>query len=339
MQALFYTGETSKPFAWQSLAEPTLVETTDALVEPIAIAACDLDRRIYKHSPFPGPFPLGHEFTGRVLSVGGQVNNIKQGDLVLASFQPSCGICSHCGIGHSSVCDAVSNGSMYGIGKAGGDWSGAITDKIRVPWADANLIVLPESLDPVSIASGSDNLADALRCIDAPLLQRPGASVLIAGQGSIALYAVALAKSLGAGDVSFASTETWALETAEALGAECHQVSEWPGRFRNHDITVDCTGQVAGLNAVLRSTSGYGDCTSASIYFEGDVTVPMFNLNMKGIRFTTGRVNSASQLQRVLEVVADGFDPDVIKPAYRSFDEAIGAFESEPYSRKLILKR
>ena len=340
MRALYATGRTERPLEWREADAPSLEAETDALVRPIAVAACDLDRAIVSgRSPFPGAFPLGHEFTGTVLEVGEAVTAVRPGDTVLASFQPSCGTCPRCERGASSVCAAVPNGSMYGIGAAGGDFPGAIADAIRVPWADYTLAPLTASLDPVAVASASDNLADGLRGVDGPLARRPGASVLVAGRGSIPLYAVLCARHLGAGAITVASDDPFLLATAEAHGADCLETTNWPKRFASHDVTVDCTNSLSGIAAVLRSTEPYGESTSSSIFFGKDVPVPMFNLNMRGISFHTGRVNSAAQISRVLELLGEGLDPAAIDPAVHGFDAAIDALAGEPFSRKVILEQ
>ncbi len=340
MQALFATGNAADPLAWRELPSPALEAATDAIVRPLAVAACDLDRSIVDgRSPFPGEFALGHEFTAEVVEIGDDVTGLVPGDIVLASFQPSCGECPRCRRHFSSVCQAVPNGTMYGIGPTGGDWGGALADALRVPWADYNLARLPENCDPIRIASASDNVADGLRGVDGPLQRNPGASVLIAGRGSIPLYAVACAKHLGASAITVASNDPFVLETAEAIGAECLPVEEWPKRFPSHDITIDCTNSVAGLSAVLQSTAPFGECTSSSIFFGGPIPVPMFHLNMRGITFHTGRVNSAASLHRVLELVQDGLDLEAINPAYWVFTDAIEALTSEPFSRKVIVHR
>ena len=147
------------------------------------------------------------------------------------------------------------------------------------------------------------------------------------------------ARALGAETVTVASDDRFLLETAAALGAECLEVDEWPKRFRSHEVTVDCTNDVAGLGAVMRSTEPYGERTSSSIYFGGDVPVPMFNMNMRGISFHTGRVNSAAQLPRVLELLAGGLDPNRIDPVIHRFEDAVDALASAPYSQKVILAR
>jgi len=337
MQALHYI-EPGR-LEWRAISEPALEAATDAIVKPVAVAACDLDRAIASGaSPFPGPFVMGHEFCGEILEVGATVRNLAPGDRVIASFQPSCGACPRCHRGHSSVCSNAPTTSMYGIGVAGGEWGGALTERVRVPWAEFNLRKLPDGIDPVAIASGSDNLADALRAVDEPLRDFPGASVLIAGFGSIPLYAARLAGFLGAGQVTFASDDRFALETAEALGADCVEITQWPRRFSSHDITFDCTNNNEGLAAVVRSTAPHGVMTIASIYFAPTTPMPLSDMYMKGITLKTGRVNSAAQLDRVLELAAQGLDPDAIRPSKLAMSDAIDAFASVPRSQKLILQ-
>jgi len=338
MQALHYLGKAH--LRWQELPDAALVDPTDAIVRPLAVAACDLDRQIFAGTaPFEPPFVIGHEFTGEVLARGERVTSIGVGDVVLASFQPSCGTCVQCQRGNSAACTQVPPTSMYGIGEVCGAWSGALADAVRVPWADFNLRRLPHGVTPLAAASASDNFADGLRAVDAELAARPGSSVLIAGTGSIPLYAIAAARHLGAGRVTYASNNARALAIGERLGADCVQVDAWPRRFATHDITLDCTQNLDGLGALLRSTAPFGLCTCASIYFGQNPPLPLGDLYMKGIRFHTGRVNSASQLDRVLELIAAGLDPLAIEPAVYEWPDIERGFRDAPVGAKLIFVR
>lgn len=67
--------------------------------------------------------------------------------------------------------------------------------------------------------------------------------------------------------------------------------------------------------------------------------MPLGDMYMKGIEFHTGRVNSASQLDRVIELVKAGLDPDDIEPSYAAMSEAIDALKSGNISQKLIFLR
>lgn len=61
------------------------------------------------------------------------------------------------------------------------------------------LVRVPAGVDPLALASASDNLTDAYRTVAPHLLRSSEAPVLIVGGGakSIGLYAVGIAKALG----------------------------------------------------------------------------------------------------------------------------------------------
>ena len=57
--------------AWQNAAEPPPPKDGEALVRPLAVAACDLDPLIARGVwPIEYPAVLGHEFVGSVVAVG-----------------------------------------------------------------------------------------------------------------------------------------------------------------------------------------------------------------------------------------------------------------------------
>ena len=91
---------------------------------------------------------------------------------------------------------------------------------------------------------------------------------------------------------------------AAALGAH---VSERPSTTREtYPITVDGSNDPRGLRRALQSLEPEGICTSVSIYFGGDVALPLLAMYTRGVRFVTGRVNSRAALPRVLDLVARG---------------------------------
>src|SRR5712691_10412758 len=144
MRQLFYL-EPGK-VEWREVDAPALEGEGEALVRPLAVALCDLDRGLLKgHTPFEGPFPLGHEFVGEVADAG-EAAGVQPGDRVVASFQISCGECERCRAGVTGSCTAVSPGSMYGLGAVGGDWGGALADQVRVPFARTMLFPTPEDV-------------------------------------------------------------------------------------------------------------------------------------------------------------------------------------------------
>ena len=87
----------------------------------------------------------GHEFAGVVVEKGGLVRNWQVGDRVTVPFCGGCGTCEQCLSGHHHICD-----NEYQPGFTG--W-GAFAGYVAMPYADVNLVGLPEDLDFVEAAS------------------------------------------------------------------------------------------------------------------------------------------------------------------------------------------
>ena len=62
-------------------------------------------------------------------------------------------------------CETLPLGQTYGFGfgEEGTRWGGFLSDRVRVPFADAMLIPVPEGLASDLAASASDNITDAYR--------------------------------------------------------------------------------------------------------------------------------------------------------------------------------
>jgi alcohol dehydrogenase len=321
---------------------PELHGDVDAIVKPIAVSRCDLDFAIaHGKAPLPGPFALGHECIAEVISVGEAVRNVKPGDRVIVPFQISCGTCASCTKGNTGSCKAVPKLASYGLSSlGGGDFGGAVSDLLRVPFADAMLVLLPKEVDAVAAAGLGDNAVDGFRTVREGLALDPGARVLVAGGGapSVGLYAVAAARALGASEVVYVDPSGLRASVAEKLGANVVREKCTPslkiGRF---PITVDATSREEGLRFCLASTEGEGLCTSVGIYF-GDVALPMLDMYTRGVRFVTGRVNARREAPAALALAATGaFDIGAVATTVVPWDEAPRAWlEAAP---KLVLRR
>ncbi|MDA0161665.1 alcohol dehydrogenase catalytic domain-containing protein [Solirubrobacter ginsenosidimutans] len=337
MRQLEITGP--RTVQWREAPAPVLGGDGEALVRPLAVALCDLDAVFLSGAiPIAEPFPFGHECVAEVLEVGDTVKTVVPGDRVVVPFQISCGTCAACAAGRTASCRTVPRGSAYGMRPLGGDWGGALSDVLRVPYADAMLVALPEGVEPTQLASVADNVADGYRAVAGPLAAAPGEEVLIVGgwARSIGLYAAACALALDASRVVYADTDEGRLERAAALGAETVAVAEWPKKLGRFPITVDASGDHAGLHAALRSTAPDGTCTSVAIYFEPETPVPLLELYTRGCTLHTGRVHARAVIPDVLALVAAGrLDPALVTSAVVAFDDAPAALAEPP--TKLIL--
>src|SRR5919202_2403340 len=149
MRQLTYLG--ARELAWRDVPEPALEGDGEALVEPLFVASCDLDAMLVAGvTPYPAPIAMGHETVARVVDVGDAVRSFSVGDLVSVPFQVSCGECGRCRAGRTGNCENVPFLSMYGFGAAGGDWGGALSDLMRVPYAEHMLVPVPAGVAPAA---------------------------------------------------------------------------------------------------------------------------------------------------------------------------------------------
>ena len=173
---------------------------------------CGTDIHIYHdHYKTNPPVILGHEWSGRVVEVGPDVETVKVGDRV-TGIPPvyTCGRCRYCLEGHLMLCDQrVSFGS-------------------GVNGAFAKYGILPEKSirhlpDNVSYKAGA--LSEPLACcVKAASLMTgimAGEVVLVTGPGPIGLLAVQVAKAEG-GYVVLAGTsvDEERMEIGRGLGAD-----------------------------------------------------------------------------------------------------------------------
>ena len=326
---------------WQDTREPDLRGDAEALVRPLAVATCDLDGPIVRgETPIPGPVAVGHEGVAEVLAVGGAVTSVRPGDRVVVPFQISCGECDRCRRGLTGSCQAVADRSMFGFGAFGGDWGGFLADVVRVPFADAMLVPAPAEVDPLAIASASDNLPDALRTVAPHLAARPGAEVLVLGGGarSIGLYATGMAVALGASRVTYYDRDERRLAIASDLGAEAVDADPPYRTERQVPIVLDAGASRESLACACRSTEPGGTCTHVGILYEPETPVPLLEMYTTGVTLHVGRAMARAEIPAVLDLVASGrIDPSVVTDRVVPWEEAAQAL-LEPHT-KLVFAR
>jgi threonine dehydrogenase-like Zn-dependent dehydrogenase len=323
---------------WQEAPDPLLRDANDAIVRPLAVALCDLDYPIVSgRAPIPGPIALGHEFVAEIVQTG-DMTELEVGTRAVVPFQISCGECGRCLRGQTGDCLTVPERSMFGFGRFGGDWGGALSDLVRVPFADHMLVPIPDDLAPATVASVSDNVPDGWRTVAHHLERRPDADVLVVGGGapSIGLYAVDAARALGASRVTYLDTDEERLRVAERLGAHVHE--GLPDKLGSYAITVDAGATRASLVCALRSTEPGGDCTSVGIIYEPETPLPLLEMYTNGVSFHIGRAQARPSIPAILELVLEGrLHPELVTSRVAGWEEAPEAVQ-EP-ARKLVIER
>lgn len=321
--------------AWHDVPEPDLQDDGQALVRPLAVATCDLDHPIVTGgAPFPTPIAMGHECVAEVAAVGRAVRSVRVGDRVVVPFQVACGTCGRCRRGLTGDCERMLALSMFGFGAAGGDHGGFLADLVRVPFADAMLVAVPDGVDPAAVASASDNLPDAWRLVAPHLAALPGADVLVVGGGtrSIGLYAVDLARALGAGRIDYLDPDSGRCTVASDLGADVVETID-----RDYPITADCSASEEGLKRALRATEPGGHCTHAGVIW-GEVSLNLLELYTRVVDLHIGRASARPAIPGILAMAAAGrIRPERVTDRVLTWDEAPAAL-AEPHT-KLVFSR
>ncbi|MEU5198059.1 alcohol dehydrogenase catalytic domain-containing protein [Streptomyces scabiei] len=301
MRELTYVAR--RTVEWREAPDPVLRSDREAIVAPVAATSCDVDSAILAgHGFLDPPFALGHECVARVVETGDAVTTVAPGDLVVVPWSVNCGTCDHCRAGLTAHCAAVPHMAMYGA-PIGGSWGGLFSDLVRVPYAEAMLVPLPAGLDPVAMASASDNWSLSWRLVAPHLRNRPGARVLVVARGSIGLYVCDIARALGASDVLYVDPDPGHRALAEGFGARTAEAFEpVPHGF---DLAVEATGRVDQPALAVGSLAPEGVCESAGNHFRPG-ELPLLDMYLTGVTLRIARDNVRAHLPDALELARSG---------------------------------
>jgi len=317
--------------SWHDAAEPSLPSAAYALVRPVAAATCDFDHLVVAgRMPLPMPIAIGHELVGEVVEVGGEVTGVQPGDVVAMPFQIACGTCGNCRRGLTTACEQVPWLSCYGLGALSGDWGGAVSDLVAVPWADAVLHRLPDNVRPEDAAAASCNIPDAYRAVAPQLGERPDARVFVTGGAfaNISHYTVAIAKALGADVVDYYSPDAEQSAKAERLGARV-LASPTEVEAEAYEITVDNSQDPDLFALAVRATAPAGTLTATTMYPDARTPVPLMDMFARAITFRTGQPHAGALLGDVLSLLADGrLDSAAVTTAVVPWDDAPEAWRA-----------
>ena len=198
--------------------------------------------------------------------------------------------------------------AMYGMAPlAGLDGGGFMADLVLGAVRRCDAGAVPDGVDPVAIASMSDNIPDGWRAVgpyraDLAALDPADRRVLVVGRLSIGLYAAAFGVGVWrTGRLRRHRPQRLAM--AEKLGARVHDRAEARqvlGSLPGHGAHLGGSG---GLAATIRATWPDGVCTDTGIYYQGGVEMPLLSMYTRGLRFVTGRVNARAVIPEILELI------------------------------------
>ncbi|HEU0081288.1 MAG TPA: zinc-dependent alcohol dehydrogenase [Bradyrhizobium sp.] len=232
MKALVWHGTTD--IRCDSVPDPGIEHERDAIIKVTSCAICGSDLHLYDHF-MPGMQSgdiMGHETMGEVVEVGaGAKHALKPGDRVVIPFTIICGECEQCRRGYFSVCERSNRNKqlgdkafghttagLFGYTHLTGGYAGGQAEYLRVPFADATHIKVPDGIPDEKLLFLSDifptGWQGAVQCDI-----QPTDTVAIWGCGPVGQMTIRSAVLLGAKQVIAIDRLPERLSMARAGGA------------------------------------------------------------------------------------------------------------------------
>jgi threonine 3-dehydrogenase len=224
----------------------------DVLIKIIKTSICGTDVHIYNWDAWAKktirtPMVIGHEYVGVVESVGSNVHDFFQGELVSGEGHLVCGHCRNCLAGRRHLCR---NTSGVGVNR-----NGAFAEYLVIP--ASNVWVCDKQI-PDDVLAVFDPFGNAVHtALSYDLL---GEDVLITGAGPIGIMAAAVARHAGARYVVVTDINPYRLALAKKLGAtrvvdvrteNLKEVMRDLDMKEGFDVGLEMSGKAQAFNQML----------------------------------------------------------------------------------------
>ncbi len=190
---------------------PTKIDSHEVILKILYASICGTDYHIYKwdqwsQSRLKLPLTIGHELVGRVIKVGSDVTDVSIGDVVSCETHIICNECELCKQGNGHVCLHT---QIIGV-----DTDGAFAEYLKIPSQNCYKF----DIDNIKVLSSLEPLGNAMHTMHHFDLNNK--SVAVVGCGPIGLFAIPLAKLLGAKEVIAVEVNEYRCNLAKELGAD-----------------------------------------------------------------------------------------------------------------------
>ncbi len=294
----------------REVEKPQLVAADDAIIRITLTTICGSDLHlIHGHMPTTPGYVVGHEYVGVVEKVGSGVKDFRPGDRVIGPAAPFCGQCERCRAGHIAQC---LRGGIHGSGAEFGGLPGTQSEYIRVPFADVNLVKVPDELSDEQVLFVGDILSTGYFSAEKGDIL-PGDSVVVFGAGPVGLCAVHAARLFSPGQIILVDIDSHRLEVGAKLGAtstiraDQADVLAVIGALtggKGADVAIEAAGVEQTFQQAVRCV-GIGGRVSIVSIFGRDVALPLPEIFMKNIRIEMG-LSYLGNMKRLVRMIQTG---------------------------------
>jgi threonine dehydrogenase-like Zn-dependent dehydrogenase len=254
----------------------------EAVIRVTLTTICGTDVHILKGEyPVKPGLVVGHEPVGVIAELGPGVTGYEVGERVLVGAITPCGQCHACLSGKLSQCGHGTGFEAIGGWRFGNTINGAQAEYLLVPYAQANLAKIPESLTDEQVVLLADIASTGFSGAESGKV-RIGDTVAVFAQGPIGLCATAGAKLMGAARVIGVDGDAHRAEVARKMGADVvldpaqvdvvAEIKRLTGGY-GADVAIEALGLQQTFESALRSIRPGGVLSSLGVY-SGKLQVP-----------------------------------------------------------------
>lgn len=287
MKALCWHGK--KDIRYDTVPDPVIEDGRDAIIKVSSCAICGSDLHLYdgfmptmQHGDI-----MGHEFMGEVVEVGRDNQRLKVGERVVIPFTIICGECDQCRRGNFSVCERSnrnkamadkvfghSTAGLFGYSHLTGGYPGGQAEYVRVPYADASAVKIPDGLTDEQVLFLGDIFPTGWQAAVNCEIE-PSDTVAIWGAGPVGQFCVRSALLLGARQVICIDRVPERLSMAAAGGAITINFEQESVLERLNDLTQGkgpekCIDAVGLESHATRSLDSLYDRAKQAVMAETD---------------------------------------------------------------------
>lgn len=250
MRALVWHGK--EDIRCDVVTDPEIQDSRDAIVRVTSCAICGSDLHLFQNfipAMLPGDI-MGHEMMGEVVEVGQDAKGkLKNGDRVVVPFTIICGECEQCKRGNFSVCERTNRkkhladkvfghttAGLFGYTHLTGGYPGGQAEYVRVPFADATHIKVPDGIPDEKVLFLGDIFPTGWQAAVQCDIE-PTDTVAVWGCGPVGQMAIRSAILLGAKQVIGIDRLPERLSMAQAGGAITINFEEDSVIDRLNDLT------------------------------------------------------------------------------------------------------
>ncbi|MDI2128121.1 zinc-dependent alcohol dehydrogenase family protein [Yinghuangia seranimata] len=314
---------------------------TDAVVRVTHACICGSDLWAYRGVAAREPGQrIGHEFLGVVDAVGAAVTGIRPGDRVVAPFVWADGVCDYCADGLYTSCP---HGGFWG--QPGSD--GGQGEAVRVPFADATLVRLPDGT-PDELLPAVLALSDVMgtghhAAVSARV--RPGGTVAVVGDGAVGLCGVLAARRIGAERIVVLGRHEARTDIARRFGATdvvpergdaaVEAVRELTGGEGVHSV-LEAVGTEDAMRTAISIARDGGAVGYVGVPHGGSAGVDIRQMFNRNIALGGGVAPVRAYLPELLaDVLAGRLDPSPVFDLEIGLDETPKGYEEMDERRAL----